>query len=324
MKNRFCLLLPWVLWTFGLLLTSFPTAFAAPPPPAPALKFAVIGDFGDIGPGEKAVASMVDSWGASFIVTTGDNSYPIGDSGGYARNLVPYKHWMDPDPAKTRFWPAVGNHDYVPGTGYATFKKVFKALKNQVTYRLARGPVEFFFLDSHWPVLGGQKNFDQYFKHQRNWLAQSLKNSKAPWKVVLFHHPPFTTSGHAPTPYMQWPFKAMGADLVLTGHNHVYERQTGGPFPHLVNGAGGRTHFYPCCQQKNPGPGKFFCLTDHYGAQRAEATSDQLTLSFFSPEWPDTALDVCTLTKTASGSVMTCQTPSPLPKGTNADQCTGH
>lgn len=323
MKNRLRLLPPCLLSLLGLRLLCPPATLAAPPP-APALRFAVIGDFGDIGPGEKAVASMVASWSASFIVTTGDNSYPLGDTSGYTRNLAPYKPWMDPDPAKNRFWPAVGNHDYVPGLGYAAFKKVFKALNNQVTYRLLRPPVEFFFLDSHWPVMGGQKNFAQYFKHQRNWLAQSLKTSKAPWKVVVFHHPPFTTSNHAPTPYMQWPFKAMGADLVLTGHNHVYERQSGGPFPHIVNGAGGHSHFYPCCKQKNPGPGKFFCLTDHYGAQLAEATPSVLKLSFISPEWPDKALDVCTLTKTAKGAVMSCVTPSPMPKDANADQCTGH
>jgi hypothetical protein len=37
---------------------------------------------------------------------------------------------------------------------------------------------------------------------------------------------------------MQWPFREWGADLVLGGHNHVYERLEVGGLPYITNGAG--------------------------------------------------------------------------------------
>ena len=36
---------------------------------------------------------------------------------------------------------------------------------------------------------------------------------------------------------MQWPFKDWGADLVLSGHSHAYERLHVGGLTYIVNGA---------------------------------------------------------------------------------------
>ena len=38
---------------------------------------------------------------------------------------------------------------------------------------------------------------------------------------------------------MQWPFKDWGADAVLTGHDHIYERLLVNGIPYFVNGIGG-------------------------------------------------------------------------------------
>ena len=55
-------------------------------------------------------------------------------------------------------------------------------------------------------------------------ITMLLAASTAPWKIVYMHHPPYSSSQHGSTPGMQWPFENWGASLVLTGHDHTYER----------------------------------------------------------------------------------------------------
>src|SRR6478672_6937259 len=68
----------------ALLLLHLQPASAAPGaagadtgPPA-ALRFAVVGDYGNDSPDEAAVAALIRGWKPDFIITTGDNNYPGG------------------------------------------------------------------------------------------------------------------------------------------------------------------------------------------------------------------------------------------------------
>lgn len=63
--------------------------------------------------------------------------------------------------------------------------------------------------------------------------------STSPWKIVYMHHPPFSSSGDGSITWMQWPFKDWGADVVITGHSHVYEQLIVDDFPYFINGLGG-------------------------------------------------------------------------------------
>ena len=56
------------------------------------IRFAVIGDFGDAGSDEEAVASLVDSWNVDFIITVGDNNYPDGEASTIDENIGQYYH----------------------------------------------------------------------------------------------------------------------------------------------------------------------------------------------------------------------------------------
>ena len=57
---------------------------------------------------------------------------------------------------------------------------------------------------------------------------------------MVLHRPPFS-SGQAvgPDPQLRWPFAAWGADAVISGHEHNYERLTQQGIPFFVNGLGG-------------------------------------------------------------------------------------
>ena len=57
------------------------------------------------------------------------------------------------------------------------------------------------------------------------WLKARLAASTAPWKVVVAHYPRWCScKAHPDYITRRWPFKAWGADLIICGHDHVYER----------------------------------------------------------------------------------------------------
>lgn len=63
------------------------------------------------------------------------------------------------------------------------------------------------------------------YRAQVTWLKQALLSSTALFKIVYFHHPPHTTAVHdGNAQWMNLPYKSWGADVVLTGHQHAYER----------------------------------------------------------------------------------------------------
>jgi len=61
---------------------------------------------------------------------------------------------------------------------------------------------------------------------QYNWFIERLALATACWKIVMFHHPPYTSCfTHSPSTTMAaWGFDNLGIDLVLSGHCHQYER----------------------------------------------------------------------------------------------------
>jgi hypothetical protein len=59
------------------------------------------------------------------------------------------------------------------------------------------------------------------------WLKSELERNKAPCTLAYWHHPVFSSGGHGDNPRMAEAWKALtaaNADLVLTGHDHDYER----------------------------------------------------------------------------------------------------
>jgi Calcineurin-like phosphoesterase len=81
---------------------------------------------------------------------------------------------------------------------------------------------------------------------QGKWFRETASASSAPWKFVITHYPPFTSSssenglgGHPSATYMQWDYTANGVDAVFSGHVHNYERLYKDGVLYVVNGAGG-------------------------------------------------------------------------------------
>ena len=64
---------------------------------------------------------------------------------------------------------------------------------------------------------------------QLNWVEEQLRNSTAAWKICYFHHPLYSDGKfHGPDLDLRSTlvplFQKYGVDVVLSGHDHVYER----------------------------------------------------------------------------------------------------
>lgn len=174
-----------------------------------------------------------------------------------------------------RFFPSVGNHDtdsgFVQGgspepddgipppagtggpagekPGYIDYFHTDPGLPNgrlpagvhnatHSYYDFQRGPVHLFAVDADRAQADVASGIAQ-----KEWLERGLANSTAPWKFVYFHHSSYSSGPHGPHALMQWPFEDWGADAVLTGHDHNYERIMIGDFPYFVTGVGGNGNY---------------------------------------------------------------------------------
>ncbi|MCS7038868.1 MAG: metallophosphoesterase [Caldilineales bacterium] len=287
------LLLTW------LFLSGSPTGAGFPrestPPPDATVTFAVIGDYGAASPAEAKVAALVASWRPAFILTTGDNYYRgAGDpahpyDGSTGRYFCAFLHGVQPGPwcrsdamsrDGNRFFPALGNHDYsdaglnrylayftLPGNGLSSTSG------NERYYDFVWGPVHVFVLNSNAVEPDGIRSDSR----QARWLRTGLAASTTPWQVVILHHPPYSSGPHGSTPDLQWPFAAWGADVVIAGHDHTYERIVRDGIVYIVNGLGGGARY----GLRRPVTGSVFRYNADWGALRVTATATTLDLAFY-------------------------------------------
>jgi len=253
----------------------------APPTSIPAtrssgpLTLAVVGDFGrchEAGAeceAEKAVARLVDSWAPAYVLTTGDNNYPAGTSATMAPNLQPYRAYIEAG----RFLPALGNHDWGTGNGPRAYLAQFRPPGNGRYYHATVGDLGLWVLDSDEHEPDGL-DADSV---QARWLRAGLAASPTPLNVVIVHHPPYSSGAHGSSARLRWPFALWGADAVLSGHEHSYERLAVKGIPYIINGSGGsvlRGFGRPLAES---------CVRDatHHGAQRIAVDSAGAHIEFW-------------------------------------------
>jgi hypothetical protein len=241
--------------------------------------FAVIGDYGLAGPAEADVATLVKSWNPQFIVTTGDNNQKggipemDGNIGQYYHEyLYNYSGKYGEGSPTRRFYPTLGNHDW-SGEGVKAYLEYFRLRDFQRYYDVVEGPVHFFMVDSDRNEPDGVTSNSQ----QATWLRKGLAASTSPFNVVVFHHPPYSSGWHGSNEHMRWPFKEWGADVILSGHDHLYERLLVNGIPHFINGLGGAEIY----KFETVLPESKVRFNLDYGAMRVEATSTMIKFQMF-------------------------------------------
>jgi predicted phosphodiesterase len=199
-----------------------------------SLKFAVLGDWGTGGRGQYSLAAEMarfhDGFKFDTVITVGDNLYGSQRPRDFQTKFeIPYKPLLD---AGVKFYATLGNHDSRDQRNYALFNmggKLYYTIKAPVQ------SVRFFMLDSNYPS-----------PEQLSWLETELKGSTSDWKIAVFHHPLYSSSGRHGSDLslratLETLFVQNNVSVVFAGHDHVYERvkpQRG--IVYFVAGSGGQ------------------------------------------------------------------------------------
>jgi len=289
--------------------------------------FAIITDFGYANNTTVAnVAKMVNDWDPEFIVTAGDNSQGTTCNTGCYEGVVGAYYgpqavsagrtdFMTPD----NFYPVPGNHDYYAGgTGeLGNYLAYFTSLitlppsgaytgATNRYYDFVRGPVHFFMMDSGSVDNAAPPNWAT----QTAWLQAALTASEAPWQIVMMHRPPYTSGTyHSSDVNLQLDYAKWGADFVIAGHNHIYERiyKNEGNLRYITAGTAG--------SDTRTGSSTFAGLEDYYfgslsGAMKVVASDTSITLQYITTD--GTPQDTYTQTQEAPTDPSISVTPASL------------
>jgi len=235
-----------VLFLAGGGATAPPNAAQAPQPVGAlaltvpnkddSLKFAVLGDFGTGSKQQYQLAAQMklvhDRFPFDMVALVGDNLYGSERPQDFKKKFEdPYKPLLD---AGVKFYASLGNHDdpqeqrnyklfNMDGKRYYSFKPTSKQ------------SVRFFVLESSY-----------LNPEQIAWFEKELQASDSDWKIPYFHHPPYSSgerhgSDTQMRDVLEPLFLKYNVSVVLTGHDHFYERtkpQKG--IVYFVVGSGGQ------------------------------------------------------------------------------------
>jgi acid phosphatase type 7 len=243
----------WVATALACAIVAFALALVAPPARAADPVIAAAGDI-SCGSGivknnchQQATSDVIAGISPTAVLTLGDNQYEKGALDAFQKFY---------DPAWGRFkgitFPAIGNHEY--GTkGAAGYFAYFGAIAAPPKgyYSFDLGAWHLIALNSNCGIVSCAAG-----SPQETFLKNDLSTHRNTCTLAYWHHPRFSSGGHGndnSTAPLFADLYAAGADLVLVGHDHDYERfapQTPVGKPdsafgvrEFVVGTGGRSHY---------------------------------------------------------------------------------
>ncbi len=178
---------------------------------------------GDIGlcdsPGVAATGSLLAADPAATVIVLGDNAYDKGSAEDYATCYDPY--WGH---ARDRTLPVAGNHEYrtTDAAGYFGYFGDRAGTQEQPWQATDLGAWRVYLLDSECGRDAPCSASDQLA-----WLRADLAENPAACTLAAWHRPRFSSGPHGSNPSVDdlWrTFVEAGGDVVLAGHDHLYER----------------------------------------------------------------------------------------------------
>jgi len=183
---------------------------------------------GDIAGGwteDEATARVIDTLNPDAVLLLGDNVYGSGSPSEYTNYYEP--NWGR---HKAKTYPVPGNHDHATAglAGYCGYFGAAAQCKNGYSYySFDLGNWHIIALDSGCsspatcpnPMLAGSE--------MRAWLAADLAANTKPCTLAVFHHPRFSSGAHGSDPRSSEVWTELynaGVELILSGHEHDYER----------------------------------------------------------------------------------------------------
>jgi len=211
-----------------------------PRPPGQSLIMSAVGDGAGGETNAGLVTQMIDGWNPDLFLYLGDvydkGTYPEFYNW-YGTSTVDYGRFRDVTN------PAIGNHEYENGVAPGYFQ-YWNNVPNYYSYNA--GGWHFIALNST-----SEYNQTSTTSPQYQWLVGDLAANTAPCTLAYWHHPILSTGPQGDTPRMNDMWSRLveaGTDLVLTGHDHSYQRWkpldanlnfSPSGATHIVSGAGG-------------------------------------------------------------------------------------
>ena len=168
---------------------------------------------------DEATAKLLDAISGTVFVA-GDNVYAHGTSTEYTQCYGPTwgRH-------KSRTRPVPGNHDYDTSgaKGYFGYFGSAAGDPKKGYYSFDIGAWHVVMLNSNCSAVGGCNGTSA----QVTWLRSDLAAHSNACTIAVFHHPRFTSVRSTPDGLTVNIWKALydyGADVVVNGHQHNYER----------------------------------------------------------------------------------------------------
>jgi 3',5'-cyclic AMP phosphodiesterase CpdA len=190
--------------------------------------FAAFGDFGKQTESQQRLRDQMVRDSFRFLVTTGDNAY---DAGRYTEFDTKVFQIYGSLFSKVAVFPTLGNHDYATSNGapyldlFSLPRNAWRASDQERYYSFDYGNVHVVALDTNTPLnttdsAAGDDMFD--------WLRDDLSRTTQPWTIAVVHHAPYSTGAHGSDSRVRSKlvpiFEQYGVDLVLSGHDHIYQR----------------------------------------------------------------------------------------------------
>jgi acid phosphatase len=230
-----------------------------------AVAFVALGDWGRRG--KRSQRQVAEAMGVAardltsgFVLAAGDNFYPAGV------RSVDDPHWRESfedvyaAPAlQTPWYAALGNHDY---RGVAQAQIDYSALSHRWRMpsryfkiggeALGSSLLDLFVIDTS--PLVDEANYDEMLQQmarghrerhdgadQVAWLERELSRSRAPWKIVMGHHPIYS-GGHGDNPELIEKvaplLEAHGVQAYVNGHDHSLQHIRRGRVDYICTGSG--------------------------------------------------------------------------------------
>ncbi len=197
----------------------------------------------------KLIDQLLETRPDATVAALGDLVYPSG-------SLERYQQCYGPNWGRflTRTRPAIGNHDVQAdgGKGYYAYFGARAGKLGQGYYSYELGAWHVVVLNSNCGLLGCGTDAAQI-----RWLEADLKAHPAACTLAYWHHPRYSSGPHGSSLAVKPFFAALyaaGADVVLSGHDHLYERfapmdadaglDAAQGIRQFVVGTGGESHYH--------------------------------------------------------------------------------
>jgi hypothetical protein len=203
-------------------------AFQTAPPGDQPARFVIWGDSRSNPDVCRQIAEQILKTGVGMTIHSGDFARTGRDARKWNREFFePCGDLM----RHVVLFAAIGNHELTGSEdlpdGYQVYRDLLSLPGNELYYSFNYGMVHFVVLDSN----GKHSTADAQYA----WTRQDLTGSDARWKVVVFHHPIYSSGAHASNITMRTTYAPLFAqtnvDLIVVGHDHNY--QLSRPIRHL-------------------------------------------------------------------------------------------